>query len=65
MKTLTRSLMLLALLAVGVAAIVVANRREGSPPDAAALTWVAEAHQLGPVGYRDPAGAISPDNYRR
>ena len=63
MKTLTRSLMLLALLAVGVAAIVMANRREGPPPDAAALTWVAEAHQLGPVGYRDPAGAISPDGH--
>jgi Tol biopolymer transport system component len=26
-----------------------------------ALTWIADAHQLGPVGYRDPAGAISPD----
>ena len=25
------------------------------------LTWVADAHQLGPVGYRDPAGAISAD----
>ena len=25
------------------------------------LTWIAVAHQLGPVGYRDPAGAISPD----
>jgi Tol biopolymer transport system component len=25
------------------------------------MTWVAEAHQLGPVGYRDPAGALSPD----
>jgi Tol biopolymer transport system component len=25
------------------------------------LTWVADAQQLGPVGYRDPAGAISPD----
>ena len=29
--------------------------------DDARLSWVAEAHQLGPVGYRDPAGAISPD----
>ena len=25
------------------------------------LTWVATAHQFGPVGYRDPAGAMSPD----
>ena len=56
-----RSLILLGLAAVGIAAIVVASRREPSPPDATALTWVAAAHQLGPVGYRDPAGAISPD----
>jgi len=25
------------------------------------LVWVATAHQYGPVGYRDPAAAISPD----
>jgi len=25
------------------------------------LTWIAAAHQFGPVGYRDPAAAISPD----
>src|SRR5262245_34255851 len=25
------------------------------------LAWVATARQFGPVGYRDPAGAISPD----
>ena len=32
-------------------------------PESAAerMTWVADAHQFGPVGYRDPAGAISPD----
>jgi WD40 repeat protein len=57
----TRSLMLPALVAVGIAAIVVASRREPAPPGAPALTWVTDAHQLGPVGYRDPAGAISPD----
>ena len=61
MKGPTRWLILLGLAAVGIAAIVVAGRGEPSPPDAAALTWVADAHQLGPVGYRDPAGAISPD----
>lgn len=27
----------------------------------ARLAWVADAHQFGPVGYRDPAGALSPD----
>ena len=30
----------------------------GEPPQ---LSYVATAHQLGVVGYRDPAGAISPD----
>src|SRR5215468_8490692 len=25
------------------------------------LAWIETAHQLGPVGYRDPVGAISPD----
>jgi Tol biopolymer transport system component len=33
----------------------------GPDPSAERLTWIADAHQLGPVGYRDPAGAISPD----
>ena len=32
--------------------------------DLAALTYVTTAHQLGVVGYRDPAGAISPDGKR-
>ena len=37
--------------------------RPRTPPGPApsTLTWIADAHQLGPVGYRDPAGAISPD----
>jgi Tol biopolymer transport system component len=36
----------------------------GEPnPSTERLTWVAEAHQFGPVGYRDPAGAISPDGH--
>ena len=55
-----RALILLALLAAGTAAFLLAPRRV-SPPDASRLTWVADAHQLGPVGYRDPAGAMSPD----
>ena len=29
--------------------------------DTRRLAWVVTAHQLGPVGYRDPVGAISPD----
>ena len=28
------------------------------------MSWVATAQQYGPVGYRDPAGAISPDGRR-
>ena len=52
--------MLLALLAAGAAVLVLAPRRAPAV-DASRLTWIADAHQLGPVGYRDPAGAISPD----
>src|SRR5262249_45973981 len=35
--------------------------RRDRASDRSRLTLVATAHQLGPVGYRDPAGAISPD----
>jgi hypothetical protein len=30
-------------------------------PGTARLRFVVDARQLGPVGYRDPVGAISPD----
>jgi Tol biopolymer transport system component len=55
-----RAAMLIGLVAVAALAVSVARQRAGAaaPPH---LAWVAEAHQLGPVGYRDPAGAISPD----
>ncbi len=33
----------------------------GADVGLARLAWVATAHQLGPVGYRDPVGAVSPD----
>ena len=47
---------------VVVAAVVVALRvRRTSNVEPVHLTWVATAHQYGPVGYRDPAAAISPD----
>src|SRR6185295_7797125 len=55
-----RLAILLALVVAAAVAIAVLIRRD-APPEAAMLTWVAEAHQLGPVGYRDPAGALSPD----
>jgi Tol biopolymer transport system component len=54
-----RAVLLLALMAIGAAVWLFAPR--ASVPDASRMTWVADAHQLGPVGYRDPAGAISPD----
>ena len=51
---------LLVLVAAGAAVFLFARSRADAP-DAHRLAWVADAHQLGPVGYRDPAGAISPD----
>jgi Tol biopolymer transport system component len=42
--------------------VVLYRARRSTPPiDNSKLRWIADAHQLGPVGYRDPAGAISPD----
>src|SRR5258706_1128945 len=55
-----RLAILLALVVAATVAVVVIVRRDAHT-EAAPLTWVAEAHQLGPVGYRDPAGALSPD----
>jgi Tol biopolymer transport system component len=58
-----RPLVLLVAIAGGVVTAWWARRAPGAsgadarPP----LTWIADAHQLGPVGYRDPAGAISSD----
>ena len=40
---------------------IVGRRRPAPAIEPSRLTWIADAHQLGPVGYRDPAGAISPD----
>jgi Tol biopolymer transport system component len=59
-SAISRAASVLVLGGVGVAAFLVAR-----PPVPATngerLTWVADAHQFGPVGYRDPAGAISLD----
>ncbi len=59
-RSLTRALVLVALVLAAVAAVLLANRR-ATNPDSPRLVWLADAHQFGPVGYRDPAGAISPD----
>ena len=55
-----RALIVLSLLAA-VAAAAVFRARRPPGPDETRLSWIATAQQLGPVGYRDPAGAISPD----
>ncbi len=53
-------MLLLSLLAAG-ATVAVFRARRPPEPDGTRLSWIATAHQFGPVGYRDPAGAISPD----
>ena len=50
----------LSLVAAGAAAAVF-SVRQPPRPDETRLSWIATARQFGPVGYRDPAGAISPD----
>src|SRR5947199_8109314 len=59
-KSIARWLLLVGGVAAGAGAIAW-NVRRGSPNADVALSWVATAHQFGPVGYRDPAGALSPD----
>jgi Tol biopolymer transport system component len=59
-RSLTRALVLVALALAAVAALMIANRRV-TIPDLSRLVWLTDAHQFGPVGYRDPVGAISPD----
>jgi len=58
---LRRLAVLAAVVIAGASTVAVLNRRPAPAPDASRLTWIADAHQLGPVGYRDPAGAVSPD----
>jgi Tol biopolymer transport system component len=55
-----RRVALAVLVLAAVAAIAISARR-GPGSDRVRIGWVATAHQLGPVGYRDPAGALSPD----
>ncbi len=54
-----RAVVLLLIVASGAALVARPPVRGGV--DASRLTWIATAQQFGPVGYRDPAGAISPD----
>src|SRR5947199_3146897 len=55
-----RATVLLLLLAAA-AAVVISGRHVPAEARSQQLTWIATAHQYGPVGYRDPAAAISPD----
>jgi Tol biopolymer transport system component len=58
----TRIVTLAAVVIVAVAAIpFVRSARVDSAPAPSRFAWVGDAHQFGPVGYRDPAGAMSPD----
>jgi hypothetical protein len=51
---------LAAIVLIGASALLLIQRSDPAG-DLRGLTWVATAHQLGVVGYRDPVGALSPD----
>jgi len=59
-----RQLILLGIVAAAVVAIFWTRRAPALAVDAPQLTYITTAHQQGVVGYRDPAGAISPDGTR-
>lgn len=59
-----RALGILGIVVVALVAMVVMRPASEAAAEAPALTYVTTAHQLGVVGYRDPAGAISPDGKR-
>jgi Tol biopolymer transport system component len=59
-QSITRPVVLSALLLIAGVALFFGMRR-ALEPGTPRLTWIADAHQFGPVGYRDPAGALSPD----
>ena len=57
--TLRRGLLIALVILFGVVAARWPDRR--SEIDPTPLEWIATARQFGPVGYRDPVGALSPD----
>lgn len=62
-----RALVVVAVVILGLVAVwsMRPNRAETADAiDSMQLSYVTTAHQLGVVGYRDPAGAISPDGKR-
>jgi len=60
-RTTARAALLLALILGTIIVGLIARRTAPERAGERRLTWVADAHQFGPVGYRDPAGAIAPD----
>lgn len=56
-----RTFVLFAIVVAALAALLWARPGAGKAVDPPQLTYITTAHQLGVVGYRDPAGAISPD----
>jgi Tol biopolymer transport system component len=60
-SSISRRLLLVLIVVAAAGAVAWTMRRGGTDLDAVRLTWVATAHQFGPVSYRDPAGGISPD----
>ena len=59
-----RALVLLVLVAALIGLVWARPAPPEATPEPPRLTFVATAHQLGIVGYRDPVGAISPDGAR-
>ena len=57
-----RQLILLTIVVGALVAILWARPAPSTADDPKELSYVTTAHQLGVVGYRDPAGAISPDS---
>ncbi|HEX6213839.1 MAG TPA: hypothetical protein VFZ38_03425 [Vicinamibacterales bacterium] len=59
-----RALILSGVIAAGLSALLLASQSPSAPFGPPQLSYIATAHQLGVVGYRDPFGAISPDGTR-
>lgn len=59
-----RALVILGVVIVGLVALLSMRPARVATFDQPQLSYVTTAHQLGVVGYRDPAGAISPDGKR-
>jgi Tol biopolymer transport system component len=59
----TRLVLLVAVVGAALAAMLLSSRR-AEVAEPTQLTYVATAHQLGVVGYRDPVGVISADGRR-